>query len=151
MSKAVFPIYEEHYIRSPIQLIAGYGWQKLIALRVDESGVTLGGAPGRHRQQTARVPWQDIEAVVMWAHRTAGASPMRYVGVRRRPGAPELPGPNRKLKPGTAAVLAPHIDYEVFRASRTLVLWRVDPDRLEAAVSAFAPGVPVEFHREHWT
>ncbi|MCP9206187.1 hypothetical protein [Streptomyces cucumeris] len=150
MTKAASPVYEEHFTRSPFQLLGGYGWKKLVAFRVDADGVLLGGAPARHRQHTARVLWQDIESVVMWAHPTAGPSPMRYVGVERRSDAPELPGPNRNLKAVTAAALAPHIDYEVFRASRTLVLWRVDRDRLEAAVNAFAPGVPVRFHPEHW-
>jgi hypothetical protein len=36
-----------------------------VALRVDESGIALGGSPLRYAATTAHVPWRDIEAVVL--------------------------------------------------------------------------------------
>ncbi|MEV0318290.1 hypothetical protein ACIBKX_08500 [Streptomyces sp. NPDC050658] len=135
-------VYEAHFTRSPFQLLGGAGWKRLTALRVDATGVLLGGAPARHRSQTAAVPWEDITSVVEWHQETAGQT-LRYVGVGRRPGAPPLPGPNSALLPEKTAVLAPHVDHELFLASRAVSLWHLDVDRLRAAVSAFAPNVPV--------
>ncbi|WKX70979.1 hypothetical protein [Streptomyces sp. XD-27] len=148
MSDVNHPVYEEYFTRSPFQLLGGAGWKRLVAFRVDETGVTLGGAPARYKSQTAFVPWQDIEAVVLWQHETAGLSPMSYVGVRRRPGAPPLPGPNRNLGPQQTARLAPHVEHELFLASRAINLWRIDPGRLVLSVQAFAPGMPVLLYEE---
>ncbi|GAA1234327.1 hypothetical protein GCM10009578_089780 [Streptomyces rhizosphaericus] len=144
-------IYEAHYTRSPFQLIGGQGWKRLIAFRVDDTGVTLGGAPARYRSQTAFVPWDDITSVVIWQWRLKAGAPswvpadekMDYVGVSRRPGAPPLPGPNSRLQPEQARRQAPHIDHQLLLASRAINLWRLDPDRLRAAVAAFAAHVPV--------
>lgn len=134
--------YEAHFTRSPAQLIGGAGWKRLTAFRVDGTGVLLGGAPARHRAQTAFVPWQDITALVSWQLRTAGQS-LHYIGVQRRAGAPPLPGPNSELTPEKTAKLAPHVDHELFLASRAVNLWKLDAERLRAAVDAYAPGVPV--------
>lgn len=139
--------YEAHFARTPAQLIGGAGWQRLTAFRVDGTGVLLGGAPARYRAQTASVPWQDITALVVWQQRMAGPS-MNYIGVQRHPGAPPLPGPNSALTAERTAKLAPHIDHELFLASRPVNLWRLDPERLQAAVDAYAPGVPVLVHQQ---
>ncbi|WP_328494762.1 hypothetical protein OHS59_19930 [Streptomyces sp. NBC_00414] len=135
-------VYEARFTRSLIQLLSGAGWKHLVAFRVDGEGVLLGGAPARYKAQTAFVPWEDITSVVMWQHRTAGRS-MAYVGVQRRAGAPPLVGMNAGLRPDQATRLAPHVEYELFLASRPVNLWRLDPEALRSAVEAFAPGTPV--------
>ncbi|MFS8197345.1 hypothetical protein ACLVWQ_01530 [Streptomyces sp. CWNU-52B] len=141
-ASATSAVYEAHFARSPFQLLSGAGWKRLVAFRVDGEGVLLGGAPARYRAQTAFVPWADITAVVVWQQRTAG-SPMDYVGVRRPAGAPPLPGMNAGLGPDRTARLAPHVEHDLFLASRPVNLWRLDPRGLQAAVDAFAPGTPV--------
>lgn len=144
MSVPVSPVYEVHYTWSPFQLLSGAWSRRLVAFRVDDQGVTLGGAPARHEKQTAFVPWSDIAAVVMWQQKIADLKNLNYVGVRRRAGAPDLPGPNASLSRERTDRLAPHIDHDLFRASRPINLWRLDRERLVSAVRAFAPHVPVE-------
>ncbi|MEV5985026.1 hypothetical protein AB0L85_08370 [Streptomyces sp. NPDC052051] len=90
------------------------------------------------------MPWADIEAVVLWQHFTAALKPMRYVGLRRRPGAPALPGANASLSWEQASSLAPHVDHDLFLSSRCINLWRLDRERLVHTVRAIAPHVPVE-------
>ncbi|QEV19538.1 hypothetical protein [Streptomyces alboniger] len=138
------PAYEVHYTWTPIQLLSGAVARRLVAFRVDHQGVTLGGAPAKYARQTAFVPWRDIEAVVLWQQKTAALSPMNYVGLRRRPGAPQLPGANSALSREQTGRLAPHIDHDVFLASRHINLWKLDRGRLAEALETFAPGVAVE-------
>ncbi|MFJ2259573.1 hypothetical protein ACIOKD_14760 [Streptomyces sp. NPDC087844] len=135
-------VYEVCFSRSLIQALAGAGRTPLVAFRVDGEGVLLGGAPARYKAQTAFVPWEDITSVVLWQQRMAGPS-MTYVGVQRRAGAPPLPGMNAGLRPGQTTKLAPHIEHDLFLASRPVNRWRLDPHGLQAAVDAFAPGTPV--------
>jgi hypothetical protein len=144
-------IYEAHYPRRLFQLLGGQGWKRLAAFRVDDKGVTLGGAPARYRSQTAFAPWEDVTSVVIWRWHLKDGAPSwvpadetrDYIGVSRRPGAPLLPGPNSKMRPEQTTKQAPHIDHQVFLASRAIILWRLDLARLQAAVTAFAPEVPV--------
>ncbi len=138
--------YEAYFTRTPFQLLGGAGWRRLVAFRVDSTGVLLGGAPARYEAQTAFVPWEDIASVVVWQQRMAGPS-MDYVGVHRHPGAPPLPGMNSRLRPDQTADLAPHVDHQLFLASRPVNLWRLDPERLQIAVDTFAPGTPVLGYR----
>ncbi|MER7107729.1 hypothetical protein [Streptomyces sp. NPDC000229] len=135
-------VYEAHFTRTPFQFLSGSGWKRLVAFRVDSTGVLLGGAPARHAAQTAFVPWEDITSMVLWQQHTAGQS-INCIGVHRREGAPELPGPNRDMTPAQAQRTAPHIEYELLRASRPISLWRLDPERLQTAVDAFAPNVSI--------
>jgi hypothetical protein len=65
-----------------------------VALRVDAAGVTLAMTPPWPSSRTAVVPWSDIEAVVLWTQH-AGAATIPYVGLRRRPDLPPLPGSAR--------------------------------------------------------
>ncbi|MGI5197338.1 hypothetical protein ACQEVY_27535 [Streptomyces sp. CA-288835] len=136
--------YEVPFTWTPFQLLSGAWKKRLVAFRVDDQGVTLGGAPARYERQTAFVPWRDIEAVVLWQQDTAALTPMRYVGLRRRAGAPALPGPNSDLTREQTGRLAPHVDHEVFLASRHINLWALDRERLAEALRTFAPRVPVE-------
>ncbi|MGY0070607.1 hypothetical protein ACWZEH_28280 [Streptomyces sp. QTS137] len=117
-----------------------------VAFRVDETGVLLGGSPARYRATTAHVPWGDITGVVLW-RQTAGRSSVPCVGVTRREGAPALSGDG----PGARAVLEHLVPVlaDVATASRAVTGWRLDRDRLRAAVAHFAPGLPVHDHRQY--
>lgn len=144
-------VYEAAFTRTPVQLLSGAGWRKqLIALRVDSEGVLLGGAPAKHEKHKAFAPWADITSVVVWHQRTAGQG-IDHIGLNRRPGAPPLPGPNSKMTQSAAERVAPHVEYELLLASRPINLWRLDPERLLAAVDSFAPGVPVLIYNQPGT
>ena len=52
-----------------------------VALRVDASGVTLGGSPGRYRSTTVLIPWADIRQIVLWRQPMPYGRSMRYIGV----------------------------------------------------------------------
>ena len=114
-----------------------------VALRVDASGITLGGSPGRYRSTTRLIPWADIRDVVLWRQPMPYGRSMRYVAVTRRKGAPPLAG-RRGQRAGkvTARTLTP-VSGDTLLASRAVNLWRLDADRLTAAVTHFAPSVRV--------
>ncbi|MFD3735474.1 hypothetical protein [Streptomyces sp. NPDC058632] len=114
-----------------------------VAFRVDGTGVLLGGSPARYRATTAHVPWGDITGVVLW-RQAAGRSSVPYVGVTRREGAPALSGDG----PGARAALERLVPVpaEVATASRAVTGWRLDRDRLIAAVAHFAPDILVHDH-----
>ncbi|MFI0814613.1 hypothetical protein ACH4TX_07205 [Streptomyces sp. NPDC021098] len=140
------PVYQEYYTRTPFQLFSGVGWKRLVAFRADEHGVTLHGPVTRYRKFTATVPWRDIEALVLWATKKFMERPIRRVGLKLRPDAPHLPGPNAKISPALAASVAPHVEHEVVRNSWFIGFWKVDHTRLAAAVQAFAPDVRLVAH-----
>ncbi|MFJ5772746.1 hypothetical protein [Streptomyces sp. NPDC093094] len=110
-----------------------------VALRVDASGVLLGGSPLRYRATTAHVPWKDIEAVALWSQSVPHSS-IPYVGLVRHEGAPPLPGPQGRTARAVGGALVP-VPFEVLMASRAVNGWRLDTPRLAAAVTHFAPHV----------
>ncbi|WP_309062726.1 hypothetical protein [Streptomyces sp.] len=114
-----------------------------VALRVDETGVFLGGNPARYGATSAHVPWGDITGFVLW-RQAAGGTSLPYVGVTRREGAPALPGDGPKARAVLRRLVPVPADVAV--ASRAVTGWRLDKDRLVAAVAHFAPGIPVRDH-----
>jgi hypothetical protein len=116
-----------------------------VAFRVDASGVTLGGTPPRYRSGTRVVPWADIKQVVLWEQPLPYGRSMRHVGLVRRKGAPPLAGRRgQRLGRATARALVPdHVSGDTLLASRAVNSWRLDADRLIAAVKHFAPGVKI--------
>jgi hypothetical protein len=115
-----------------------------VALRVDASGITLGGSPARYRSTTRLIPWADVREVVLWRQPMPYARSMRYVAVARRGGAPPLAGRRgQRARKVTARALTPGVSGDMLLASRAANLWRLDTDRMTAAVAHFAPGVRV--------
>jgi hypothetical protein len=114
-----------------------------VALRVDASGITLGGSPGRYRSTTRLIPWADVREVVLWRQPMPYGRSMRYVAVARHRGAPPLAGRRgQRAGQATARALTP-VSGDMLLASRAANLWRLDTDRMTAAVAHFAPGVRV--------
>lgn len=74
-----------------------------VALRVDASGVLLGGSPARYRATTRLIPWGDISEIVLWRQPLPHGRRMLYVGVSRCPGAPPLKGRSGQLASQVAA------------------------------------------------
>jgi len=95
-----------------------------VAIRVDASGVTLGGVPPRYRSGTRFVPWADIEKVVLWQQKLPRGGSMRYVGLVRRAGAPPLTGRRAQF---VGRVMAPAvargISGDTLMASRAINGW----------------------------
>lgn len=116
-----------------------------VALRVDGSGITLGGSPLRYAATTAHVPWRDIEAVVLW--RQVFAQNLPYLGVLRPDGSPPLPGAiggragQVLVRAGRAVAGAP--DDRLVTSCRAISGWQVDTGQLAVALRRFAPDVPL--------
>ncbi|MDX2702746.1 hypothetical protein PV350_07760 [Streptomyces sp. PA03-6a] len=124
-------------------LIAANSLTRKVALRVDATGVLLGGTPLRHRATTVHVPWEDVTAVVLWKQPVPHGHRLPWIGVTRREGAPPLPGAGQgALARAAAGALAP-VPFDLLMASRQVNGWRLDRRRLAAALEHFAPGVPL--------
>ena len=113
-----------------------------IAFRADPLGITLGASPlswpGRDSSPVF-IPWSDVERIVLYSGpkaREPGAKDRQWIGIQRRPGASRLPHGNgpawRCPVPGLAE-----------GATRQVVAWRLDRERLTTLTAAVAPGIPV--------
>lgn len=111
--------------------------QRRITLRVDAVGVTLGGRPLNYRKTTKRLPWSDIRRVVLF--RVAGI--IKHVGLEPWTGA----GVRTELSVSDQLnqLLAPQVPAAVIQHSIMVQGWRLDRDRLVAAVRDFAPSVEI--------
>ena len=115
-----------------------------VALRVDVTGITLGGSPARYRSTTLLVPWADVKEIVLWRQPMPYGRSMRYLGVVRRKHAhPPARRRGRRVTRAAARTLAPKVSPDTLMASRAVNLWRLDPGRMAAAVAHFAPGIRV--------
>ena len=57
-----------------------------VALRVDAAGITFGAAPLDYRAASARIPWPDIAAVVVWQQVRRAGTLVPCIGVEHRNG-----------------------------------------------------------------
>ncbi len=113
-----------------------------IAFRADPLGITLGADPlswpGRDSSPVF-IPWSDVERIVIYSGpkaRERGARDRLSIGVQRHPGAPRLPHGNEPARRCPVPGLAKG-------ATRQVVAWRLDRERLAALTAAVAPGIPV--------
>ncbi|MEU5994831.1 hypothetical protein ABZ806_38135 [Spirillospora sp. NPDC047418] len=115
-------------------------FSRKVAFRADAEGIMVAGGPFRYRASLLSVPWTDVKAVVLWKQ-SAGQS-IPYVGVLRhedRPAGKPVGKAGRLLY----GAVAGHVPAEVAKASRQVNGWRLDRDRLAAAVAHFAPDVEI--------
>ncbi|MDX3095700.1 hypothetical protein PV703_14095 [Streptomyces sp. ME01-24h] len=124
-------------------VMAAQSLTRKVALRIDATGVLLGGSPLRYRATTAQVPWEDITAVVLWRQRVAHGQRLPWIGLARREGAPPLPGAGQGPMGRAAAGALVPVPFDLLMASRRIGGWRLDRRRLAAALEHFAPGVPL--------
>jgi hypothetical protein len=94
-------------------LALGLRATRLAALRVDESGLTLGGSPMNYRTTTQVVPWPELRAVRLSRQREMARLPV-VTAVRR--------GNQEPL-------------------SKPVQGWSLDADRLAEALKAFGPRI----------
>jgi hypothetical protein len=99
--------------------VLGLRATRLVALRVDESGLTLGGSPLRYGSTTQVVPWSELRAI----------------RVSREKGAPGLFIVTADRK-GKAEPLA-----------KTVKGWRLDVAKLGEALLSLAPAVRLADYR----
>jgi hypothetical protein len=144
-----------------IPCIAVFGWfaaysvagvlSGKVALRVDDGAVTLGGGPFRYAATTRFHRWEDIERITLWERHIPMEiwrwtpfvlGPIRYIGLRRRPSAPQITaaGTGRADWPAHGAP----VGGIAAGAARNITAFRVDLERLTQSVAAFAPDVVVE-------
>jgi len=115
-----------------------------VALRLDQDGVTL-GRMAFPPTRLVRVPWHDIEDVVLFdRRRTGGYGWVSHIGLRLRPGAVRPPG---VPTPGTLRALIYRLNAgrEPWPADvyRVISGWDVDDTELARAVHTFAPHVSI--------
>ena len=112
-----------------------------VAFRADHAGITLGSDRLLPRRPAVFIPWTDVERIILYPDRKAAglgdylwaSGEVECIGVLRREGAPALPYGNKQA-PGCPS-LAP--------ATRRVIHWRLDRERLAAVTAAVAPGIPV--------
>jgi hypothetical protein len=114
--------------------------RRAVAFRADYAGITLAAVPSKlpSGHSALFVPWSDVEQIILYRRKWGGVvlREERCIGIRRRQGAPPLPRGNEQAHgcpvPGVAA-----------GASRKVVGWRLDRERLAAVTAAVAPGIPI--------
>ena len=122
-----------------IILIAG----RRLAFRADYTGITLGVNPTGRKFYATRIPWANVEKIVLYTLRwhsrgeIAGSAGTRdYIGIQRSEGAPPLPHGNQPAlncpEPRVAA-----------GATRDITTWRLDRNRLAAVIAVVAPAVRI--------
>lgn len=114
-----------------------------VALRVDDEGVLYGFPPPWRKEKSAFVPWAHITAVVLWEQRLPLGIRLSYVGLRRLPGLPAVPGTAGALAPGRVATLASAagVSAELAGTSHQAFAWKADKAALRTAITRFAPHV----------
>jgi hypothetical protein len=144
-----------------IPVMAFFGWfavtsvagvlTRRVALRVDAAGVTLGGRPFRYEATTRFHAWGDIEAITLWQRYMPvnigrwtpfSFGPVRYIGLRRRPGAQPITPTGRGRADGPAYMVP--VTGISAGAARNITALGLDKDRLAQAVAAFAPSLAIE-------
>ena len=116
-----------------------------IAFRADSAGITFGADPMRFKFYAMHIPWSDIETIILYTLRERPALPpggggkvdylesTNYIGIKRRAGAPALAHRNQSSNCPDPTVPT--------GATRPVVGWRLDRDRLAAVIAVAAPDV----------
>lgn len=114
-----------------------------VALRIDASGITLGGNPLRYQATTRVIPWNEVQGVFLWRRRPG----VRYLGVERPPGAPPLSSGGTGKADRTAFYLAPNpqVPSPTLKVGTTrgMQAFSVDDARLSDAIARYAPIVDI--------
>jgi hypothetical protein len=116
-----------------------------VAFRADSAGITFGANPMRFKFSAVRIPWPDIETIILYTLRERPSMPpggggkvdylesTNYIGIKRREGTPALAHGNQPSNCPDPTVPA--------GATRPIVGWRLNRDRLAAVIAVAAPDV----------
>lgn len=124
-------------------LLTFLGLSRRVALRADGTGITLGGSPLRYDATVLKVPWSEVDAVVLWRqeiYTNRAYVSMDYLGVQRRTGSSSAESGSRRAASGVPPV-DDGIDAGLVADSRAITGYRLDEDRLAAALRYHAPSV----------
>jgi hypothetical protein len=114
-----------------------------IALRVDASGLTLGGNPLRYKSTTRVVPWHEVQRVFLWRRRAG----VRFLSVERPADAPPLSPGGTGTADRPALYLSPHpqVPSPTLKVGTTrgMQAFSVDDARLSDAIAHYAPGTRI--------
>jgi hypothetical protein len=121
-----------------------HGVSGRIALRVDASGVTLGGTPLRYKATTRFVPWSDIERIVLWRRWLPRGGSITYIALAGRADALQADSRVARLAAKANALAAPPISGSTYLGLRAVTGWHLDVSRLAAATAYYAPSVRIE-------
>ena len=100
-----------------------YPASRKVALRVDASGITLGGSPLRYKATTRVIPWPEVQGVFLW-QRGFG----RYLGVERTDEAPPLsPGGTGRADRTRSFSADPQVPPLTLAVEAPPVAWRPSP------------------------
>jgi hypothetical protein len=108
----------------------------LVAFRADHAGITLGSDRLLPRRPAVFIPWTDVEKIIFYSAYTDRGGQTEFIGVQRRDGAPALPYGNEQA-PGCP------VSGVVAGATRRVIRWWLDRERLAAVTAAVAPGIPM--------
>ena len=117
-----------------------YPASRKVALRVDASGITLGGNPLRYKATTRVIPWHEVQGVFLWQR----AFRIRYLGVERPDEAPPLsPGGTGRADRTLSFYAGPQVPplALAYGAIRGMAAFSVDDARLSEAITHYAPTV----------
>lgn len=138
-------------LRVPIVAFGGSGAfltvivpaSRKIALRIDASGITLGGNPLRYKATTRVIPWDEVQRVFLW-RRGPG---VRYLGVERPDDAPPLSpaGAGKADRPAFYLSANPQVPSPTLKVGTTrgMQAFSVDDTRLSDAIAQYAPTVDI--------
>jgi hypothetical protein len=114
-----------------------------VALRIDASGITLGGNPLRYKATTRVIPWNEVQRVFLW-RREPG---VRYLGVERPDDAPPLSpgGTGQADRPALYLALNRQVPSPTLKVGTTrgMQAFSVDDARLSDAIAHYAPIVDI--------
>lgn len=114
-----------------------------VALRVDASGLTLGGNPLRYRATTRVVPWHEVQRVFLWRRRPG----VRFLSVERPANAPPLSpgGTGTADRPALYLSPDPQVPSPTLKVGTTrgMQAFSVDDVRLSDAIAHYAPSTRI--------
>jgi hypothetical protein len=131
-----FSVIDAVVFGSFLVLLVANPLSRRVAFRVDAEGVTLGGVFPRPRRSTAFIPWRDVIGLQLF-ELPFGRPHAPYIHVIRRAEAPTLP-----TGMGFGRLNQRMVGPE-FAASRPIVAWTLDPERLRAVLAGVAPNVHI--------
>jgi hypothetical protein len=116
-----------------------------VALRVDASGLTLGGSPLRYKATTRVVPWDEVQRVFLF--RRGRGPDVRYLSVERPADAPPLSPDGTGTADRLPFYLSPNprVPSPTLKAGTTrgMQAFSVDDARLSDAIGHYAPSAGI--------
>jgi hypothetical protein len=114
-----------------------------VALRVDASGITLGGYAVRYKATTRVVPWPEVQRVFLFKRQTG----VRYLSVERPADAPPLSpgGTGMADRLPFSGSMWPQVPSPTLRlgTTRGMQAFSVDDARLSDAIAHYAPSADI--------